>query len=184
MADRQNGAAHALAQALGFFSIGLGIAEMLVPRKLTEQFGMQGREPLLPFYGAREIAAGIGILTSGNCAPWIWARVAGDVVDLATLATGLDRHNARKRNVAVWLAGVAGVIVLDAICARALGKTNVTGREPVRDYSERRGMPRPPDQMRGAARKDFETPRDMRGPDALRPFTGEPRPSSTERTKA
>jgi hypothetical protein len=34
-----------------------------------------------------------------------------------------------------------------------------------------KGLPRPPKEMRGAARKDFETPRDMRTQEALRPFT-------------
>jgi hypothetical protein len=40
----------------------------------------------------------------------------------------------------------------------------------MRDYRDRRGMPRPPQAMRGAAR-DFEIPRDFRTPEALRPWT-------------
>ena len=58
---------------------------------------------------------------------------------------------------------------LDVVCAQTLTAIE-RRREPVRDYSDRRGMPKPPDQMRGAAR-DFKIPRDMRTPDALRPFT-------------
>ena len=62
MASQQNGqSAMALARGLGWFSIGLGLAEMLAPRMLTEQMGMKGKEGLLRFYGAREMAAGIGI---------------------------------------------------------------------------------------------------------------------------
>jgi hypothetical protein len=38
----------------------------------------------------------------------------------------------------------------------------------MRDYSRRSGLPRPPDQMRGAAR-DFDLPPDMREPPAMRP---------------
>ena len=105
----------ALARGLGWFSIGLGLAEMLTPRMLTEQLGMEGKEPLLRFYGAREMAAGIGILMSDNPGPWIWGRVAGDALDLATLATGLDKQNPRKGNVAIALAAVAGVTALDCI---------------------------------------------------------------------
>jgi hypothetical protein len=41
-------------------------------------------------------------------------------------------------------------------------------------------MPKSPDQMRGAAR-DFKIPRDMRTPDAMRPFTSQ---QSAERTSA
>jgi hypothetical protein len=167
MANRQNGTAMALARGLGWFSIGLGLAEMLAPRMLTEQMGMEGKEPLLRFYGAREMAAGVGILMSDNPGPWVWGRVAGDALDLATLATGLDKQNPRKGNVAIALAAVAGVTALDCIAAQALTSTS----RPAPDYSDRRGMPRPPEEMRGVARKDFTPPRDMRTPDALRPFT-------------
>lgn len=171
--SRVNGSAKALARGLGWFSIGLGLAEILAPKKLTEQLGMQGSETLLRFYGAREMAAGVGILVTGNPAPWIWGRVAGDALDLATLATGLDEHNPRRGSAAVALAAVAGVTALDGICARALGAER--RRKAVPDYSDRRGMPKPPDEMRGAAR-DFKVPRDMRTPEALRPFTS---PSTT-----
>ena len=168
--SRANGSAMALARGLGWFSIGLGLTEMLMPRMLTQQMGMKGKEPLLRFYGAREMAAGIGILTSDNPGPWVWGRVAGDALDLATLATGLDEQNPRKGNVAIALAAVAGVTALDCISARALTNTS----RPVPDYSDRRGMPRPPEEMRGIARKDFTPPHDMRTPEALRPFTSEP----------
>jgi hypothetical protein len=170
MAYRQNGSAMALARGLGWFNIGLGLAEMLMPRTLTEQMGMEGKESLLRFYGAREMAAGVGILMSDNPSPWIWGRLAGDALDLATLAPGLDTQNPRKGNVAIALAAVAGVTALDCITAQALTGTS----RPVPDYSDRRGMPRPPEEMRGIARKDFTPPRDMRSPEALRPFTSQP----------
>jgi hypothetical protein len=170
---RPKGSVIALARGLGWFSIGLGLAEVLAPRTLTEQLGMEGKEPLLRFYGAREIAEGIGILMTGNPAPWVWGRVAGDAIDLATLATGLDAHNPKKGNVAIALAAVAGVTALDGVCAQALSGAARGGHRVVRDYSDRRGMPKPPDEMRGAAR-DFGVPRDMRTPDALRPFASQP----------
>jgi hypothetical protein len=138
MAYRQNGSAMALARGLGWFSIGLGLAEMLAPRMLSERLGIEGKESLLRFYGARELAAGVGILMSDNPSPWIWGRVAGDTLDLATLATGLDEQNPRKGNVAIALAAVAGVTALDCITAQALGSPS----RPVPDYSDRRGMRR------------------------------------------
>jgi hypothetical protein len=178
--SRSNGSAMALARGLGWFSIGLGLAEMLTPRMLTEQLGMEGKEPLLRFYGAREMAAGIGILMSDNPSPWIWGRVAGDALDLATLASGLDAQNPRKSNVAIALAAVAGVTALDCITAQALTTTS----RPAPDYSDRRGMPRPPEEMRGLARKDFTPPRDMRTPEALRPFTSQSERSPMEHSRA
>ena len=94
--SRSNGSAMAIARGLGWFSVGLGLAELLAPKMLSEQLGMEGKEPLLRFYGAREMAAGIGILMSDNPGPWVWGRVAGDALDLATLATALDEKNPRK----------------------------------------------------------------------------------------
>jgi hypothetical protein len=41
----------------------------------------------------------------------------------------------------------------------------------MRDYRDRSGLPRSPQAMRGAARRDFEPPRDFRTPEALRPWT-------------
>jgi hypothetical protein len=38
-------------------------------------------------------------------------------------------------------------------------------------YRNRSGFPRAPGAMRGEARRTFETPRDMRAPDALLPYT-------------
>ena len=184
MAYQQNGRASSsvmgLARGLGWFSIGLGLVEMLAPRMLARQMGMEGKEPLLRFYGARETAAGVGILMSDNPAPWVWGRVAGDALDLATLATGLGKENPRKGTVAVALAAVAGVTALDCIAAQALAGA----AQPMHDYSDRRGMPGPPEQMRGAARADFTPPRDMRTPEALRPFTHQPDRQSLEHMRA
>jgi len=41
---------------LGWFSIGLGLAEVLAPRSLTRGLGMEGHEQLMQAYGVREIA--------------------------------------------------------------------------------------------------------------------------------
>jgi hypothetical protein len=181
MAYQRNGRASSsamgLARGLGWFSVGLGLVEMLAPNMLARQMGMEGKEPLLRFYGAREMAAGVGILLSDNPGPWMWGRVAGDALDLATLATGLNDDNPQKGTVAVALAAVAGITALDCIGANALTGSN----QEIYDYSDRRGLPRPPEEMRGAARKDFTAPRDMRTPELLRPFTSQ---SAAERTVA
>lgn len=165
------GTAISIARGLGCFSIALGLVEALNPTMLTRALGMEGKETLLRGYGAREIGTGIGILAANDPTPWVWGRVAGDGLDLATLAAHIGNGNSRKAGVAIALAAVAGVTALDAACARALGGSARNGSaRPVRDYSERSGMPRPAEAMRGAAR-DFEAPRDMRTPEALRPYT-------------
>ena len=159
-----------IARGLGCFSIALGLVEALNPGILARGLGMEGKEAVLRGYGAREIATGIGILAARDPSPWVWGRVAGDALDIATLATGLGNGKGRKRSVAVALAAVAGVAALDGACAQALGNPARTARDrPVRDYGDRSGLPRPAAAMRGAA-KDFEVPRDMRAPQALRPY--------------
>ena len=170
MSARRN-STRATAKGLGWFSIALGLTEILAPHALARALGMHGKERLIEGYGVREVATGIGILASRDPTPWVWGRVAGDALDLGTLATGLDERNRQRENIGLALAAVAGVTLVDVLCARALS----AGRErqrvaSVRDYGDRRGMPRPPGEMRGAAR-DFEVPRDFRIPEPLRPWT-------------
>jgi hypothetical protein len=63
-------------------------------------------------HGLREIACGVGLLSSRRPTTWLWARVAGDAVDLATLAAADDVEGARIAAVAV-----AGVTLLDVATA-------------------------------------------------------------------
>jgi hypothetical protein len=182
MSDRMNGRAgrnhtlapETLAKGLGWFSIGLGLAEVAAPRTMTRALGLEGQEGLVRAYGLREMATGIGILAARRKAPWLWGRVAGDALDLATLGTGLGEDNRKRSAVGLAVAAVAGVTAADLYCAQALSAQRPQRRLPVRDYSDRVGFPKPPGQMRGAARKDFETPRDMRAPAALRPYSSAP----------
>ena len=146
-----------LARGLGWFSIGLGLAELVLPRTLARATGLAGREPLLQAYGLREIATGVAILATDDPAPWLWGRVAGDALDLATLGTGLDEDNERRPGTIASIAAVAGVALVDALCARAL--SNAT-HEAARRQAEgdRSGLPLPARERRGAAREDFEAP--------------------------
>lgn len=104
-----------LARFLGWFSIGLGAAELLATRRLARGIGMGRRTGIVRLYGVREIVKGIGVLASRRPRGWLWARVAGDALDLATLATARDRKKA-----AFAAANVAAVTALDVYAARAI----------------------------------------------------------------
>ncbi|MBM6596731.1 hypothetical protein [Microvirga pudoricolor] len=165
--------AHALAQGLGVFSLALGALELFAAKPLARWLGMEKHETLLRAYGAREIATGIGILTAKDPTPWIYARVGGDALDIATLGAGLADDSTEQDRVGLALGAVAGVTVLDVLCAKALTDETQQHRmlsaRPSRDYSRRSGYPQGANRAHGAAR-DFEVPRDFRIPEPLRPY--------------
>jgi hypothetical protein len=167
-----DGPTYALAQGLGWFSIGLGLVELLAPRSVARHLGMEERTALIQAFGARELATGVAILTQHDPKPWILGRVGGDMLDIVTLVRGFHDDNPRRGNVGLALIAVLGVTVLDVLCGQALNSGEQWDLRPPPDYSDRRGMPQPIEAMRGAAR-DLEPPADMRIPEALRPYPTE-----------
>jgi hypothetical protein len=117
---------------LGVFSIALGAAELLAPRKIAAKLDAEGGEGVIRAFGAREVLAGINLLAAPAHATNVWNRVAGDAMDLGAL--GLVARGS-PRNKAVWgaIAFVVGATVLDIVTARGLdsetGKTS-PHREP------------------------------------------------------
>jgi hypothetical protein len=106
---------HRIARFLGWFSIGLGAAELLMPKALCRSLAVDCDEKLVQAFGAREVAAGVGILSQRNPGPWLWGRVAGDAVDLGALAAALRVSN-RRAIVGAALASVVGITALDIAC--------------------------------------------------------------------
>ncbi|HEV7417379.1 MAG TPA: catalase family protein [Tianweitania sediminis] len=113
---------HRLARGLGWFSLGLGAVELLAPEKLDRILGVGHHPEITRAYGLREIGAGVGILLSDDPTPWVWARVAGDALDLASLAPALERDNPQRPIAAGAFANVALISALDIFCAAALSK--------------------------------------------------------------
>lgn len=146
------------ARGLAWFSIGLGVAELVFPGAIAKSLGLQNRQGLLRALGAREIAAGIGALQP-NAAPAIWARAAGDVVDLVTLAATRDPNSERRGAASKAMLAVAAMTAVDIAVAALLTKQKARN-EPTRDYSDRSGFPGGLAAARGAAAN--RTPRDMR----------------------
>jgi hypothetical protein len=108
-----------MATLLGLFSVGLGLAQLLRPGSFTRGFGTRNRTNLVrSAYGARELAAGVGLLSSKRPGPFFLARAAGDLLDIATLGRILSSRNGRKRNAALALAAVLGITLLDVMAAQ------------------------------------------------------------------
>jgi len=80
--DRGTGG-ESLADFLGVFSIGLGLAQVLAPRGMSKLVGIkdaEGNARLMRALGAREISNGIAILSRQQPEKALWSRVAGDAL--------------------------------------------------------------------------------------------------------
>ena len=106
-----------LARSLGWFSIALGALELTSAGSLARALGLRRSADLLRLFGLREIGTGMLILASEDPTPWIWGRVAGDVLDIGTVLGGVRRNSA---GAALGLAALAGATALDIVCARRL----------------------------------------------------------------
>ncbi|HEX8138046.1 MAG TPA: SRPBCC family protein [Pyrinomonadaceae bacterium] len=118
--------AEQLARGLGWFSIGLGLAEVLAPSAINKISGGRGRNTgFIRLFGLREIASGIAIFAQGKRpAAAVWSRVAGDALDLAALGLAFASPDTNKGRVAFATANVMTVAALDVICARQLSSSN------------------------------------------------------------
>jgi hypothetical protein len=111
------------ARGLGWFSIGLGLAEVLAPEWLGETIGVgPDHRAWLPILGLREIASGVGILNQVRPTPWVWSRVVGDAIDLAFLGSAATEPGAKPGRLALAAAAVLGVTALDALCGMELSR--------------------------------------------------------------
>ncbi|MFN7927941.1 MAG: SRPBCC family protein [Blastocatellia bacterium] len=112
-----------LARGLGWFSLGLGVAEVVAPRGLARLIGLRGNhDALLRWLGAREIASGIGMLTERRPARSAWSRVAGDAMDLALLGTAFTLPKSNRGRLVAATAAVAGVTALDVLCSQQVSR--------------------------------------------------------------
>ncbi len=115
---------HKATYFLGWFSIALGVATIASPRSFTNALGTRDRTGLVrTVYGLREIAVGMGMLGSIDPQPYVWARVAGDALDMLTLASAHDEDNPKNRNVELAMLAVVGITALDVATATSLAKS-------------------------------------------------------------
>jgi uncharacterized membrane protein len=117
-----------VARGLGWFSIGLGLAELLAPRAAARLWGGSGRHTaLIRLCGLREIASGLLIFGGGKRpTAGVWSRVAGDAIDLTTLSAAAVSGSTGKAGVAFAAANLLGVAAMDLLCAQELSRRQGT----------------------------------------------------------
>jgi uncharacterized membrane protein len=117
-------------RGLGWFSLGLGVPQLVAPGLVNRFIGVNdsaGNNWLMRLVGVRELGAAAGLLTPPKPPPgWLWARVAGDAMDLSLLGAALGNRQNRRSRVALATVAVLGVGVLDVISA--LQRTRAEGR--------------------------------------------------------
>ena len=109
----------AVAKGLGWVSVAIGLAEILMPRRIEKTMGLHDGQTtgILRVLGVREICHGIDILSHRDPAPGIRSRVAGDLLDGALLAVAATKSR-RPGGFLAICAMALPVVVLDLIYAR------------------------------------------------------------------
>jgi len=146
-----------LGKALGWFSLGLGLVELVAPHRITRALGMEGKEGLVRAYGVREISSGILSLSTEKKLG-LWSRVGGDGIDIATLLNGLRDNNPKKQNVVTAIAMVAGITLLDVIAAQATAARHSRNSGDRNIYRDRTGFPGGVATARGVAKEFRASP--------------------------
>jgi uncharacterized membrane protein len=149
-----------LGTALGVASLALA-APLLRPGSFAKAIGVDGgtgARTAVALVGARELTAAAGLLASRRRAPWLWARVAGDVMDLALLGTALLGSSAKRRGrTAAATAAVGAIAAVDLLAAARSARrppavvemhtTTTVNKPPQEVYAFWRGLERLPQFM-------------------------------------
>lgn len=98
-------------RVLGMVSIGLGLAAVVAPDSFARWLGLDKDAETVSAFGAREIAAGAGLLAPVRPGRWLWMRVGGDVMDALALHEAI-RHDNPRRGAALAATGVLALIAM------------------------------------------------------------------------
>jgi hypothetical protein len=111
---------HALARALGWVSIGVGLALVAAPGPLMKAIGLGGRPSLGRFLGVRDLVLGTGLLRGQNTAGWCRARGIADALDVALIIGGAAAGAFRRDRAPIGVATGAGFSALSFWLTRRL----------------------------------------------------------------
>jgi uncharacterized membrane protein len=130
-AQRLDQGAQRLNQALACFSIGLGLIELLAPRRLGRLIGAGDHPAIFRLCGLREIASGVALLSPRAAPIAARSRQAGDAMDLVLLGAAFGSRDARPVRLALATTTVLGVSAVDAYAARLHSRTGGKAPAPV-----------------------------------------------------
>jgi hypothetical protein len=129
---RVDGFDDVLVTGVGFLSIGIGLAELVLAPRVASAIGAAGQVAFVRLFGVRSLVSGVGILATRRPG-WLWSRVVGDAVVLALLAAASE--STRPRNAAPLTAAVVAMTALDVAAstrvARKVRETRGVTRRPV-----------------------------------------------------
>jgi uncharacterized membrane protein len=154
--------AQRLARGLGWFSIGLGLAELLAPRAIAKICGVRRENAgTIQLFGIREIASGVAIFAQGDQpAKALWSRVAGDALDLASLGIAFASPDSQKAKVGFATVNVLAVTALDVLCAQQYSRKSTDS--PNTQTCKSLVIDRPAEELYQAWRNFEQLPRFMR----------------------
>jgi hypothetical protein len=109
-----------LARALGWVSVGVGLAAVAAPGPLIRAIGMGNRPNLGRFLGVRDLVLGAGLLRGQNTAAWCRARGVADALDVALIVVGAVAGAFRRDRAPIGVATGAGFSALSFWLARRL----------------------------------------------------------------
>ena len=113
---------HGLARAVGWVSLGLGLALVASPGRIVKRLGMGERPNLGRLLGVRDLVLGAGLLRGGSEATWLKARGVADALDAALILGGLSLGAFPKGRAPVGLASATGFAILSFLLARRLDR--------------------------------------------------------------
>ncbi|WP_309087257.1 hypothetical protein [Phenylobacterium sp.] len=107
-----------LSGTLGQNALGLAVWGLAAPNSVNRFLGMNANPQAIQLlFGARELATGLRLVSDPTCKMTLWARVAGDIFDIAVLRSLDKPENPKRRNVRTALGVVLAVTALDALAA-------------------------------------------------------------------
>ena len=107
-----------LSMMIGMTAIGLGVWGTLFPQSVKKTLGVKSSTPVIrAAFGAREMWSGSSLAGDPTRAEVLWARVAGDVADIAVLGALSKPDNPKQGNARLALGFVLAVTALDLVTA-------------------------------------------------------------------